>query len=125
MAAPQVSAAAAMILSLGYQPYSALKSMILGGVDLEPSLAGKVSTGGRLNLCKALPGCTGAVAATPAIAAAPLITGVPGYGSTLSCRSFATTSAAPSAATSSRLSRAITAGGVLAGAASAFHDDTT
>jgi subtilisin family serine protease len=59
MASPQVAGAAALILSVSpsLSP-SALKSDILENVDKLPSLAGKVITGGRLDVCKALPGCT-------------------------------------------------------------------
>lgn len=57
MAAPMVSGAAALILSTGYQSVSSLKADILDNVDALPSLAGKVRTGGRLDLCRALPGC--------------------------------------------------------------------
>jgi thermitase len=57
MAAPQVSGAAALILSRGYQSATALKADILGHVDVLPSLAGRVRTGGRLDICKAMPGC--------------------------------------------------------------------
>ena len=58
MASPQVAGAAALILST--QPSlsaTALKADILENVDKLPSLAGKVITGGRLNVCKAIPGC--------------------------------------------------------------------
>ena len=36
---------------------TALKADILDNVDPLPSLSGKVITGGRLDVCKALPGC--------------------------------------------------------------------
>lgn len=60
MAAPFVTGAAALILS-GDATLSTdqLKAAILNGVDPIPSLAGLVRTGGRLDLCRALPGCTG------------------------------------------------------------------
>ena len=57
MAAPQVSGAAALILSTGYRSATELKSMILDNVDPLPSLAGKVRTGGRLDVCSAIPAC--------------------------------------------------------------------
>ena len=57
MAAPQVSGAAALILSTGYRSATELKSMILDNVDPLPSLAGKVRTGGRLDVCNAIPAC--------------------------------------------------------------------
>jgi subtilisin family serine protease len=59
MAAAQVSGAAALILSA--QPSLSageLKSDILGAVDPLPSLTGKVISGGRLDVCKAAPGCS-------------------------------------------------------------------
>ncbi|MDQ6705700.1 MAG: S8 family serine peptidase [Acidobacteriota bacterium] len=83
MAAPQVSGTAALILSLGYQSVSQLRSTILNSVDVLPSLTGLVSTGGRLNVCKAVPGCTSSAMTTPSILSNPVITGIPQYGLTL------------------------------------------
>ncbi|HEX2714661.1 MAG TPA: S8 family serine peptidase, partial [Candidatus Acidoferrales bacterium] len=83
MSSAQVSGAAALILSLGYQSVSNLKAMILSNVDPLPALSSYVATGGRLNVCKAVAGCTSAVTATPAIAGLPVVTGVPQYGSVL------------------------------------------
>jgi subtilisin family serine protease len=62
MAAAQVSGAAALILSVdpSLSP-AALKQDILDNVDPLPALAGKVKSGGRLDVCKALPGCEPAV----------------------------------------------------------------
>jgi subtilisin family serine protease len=61
MAAAQVSGAAALILSVDPSlSATALKADILDNVDSLPSLAGKVRTGGRLDVCKALPGCEAA-----------------------------------------------------------------
>jgi len=58
MAAPQVAGAAALILSVDPNlSATELKADILNNVDRLPSLAGKVTTGGRLDVCKALPGC--------------------------------------------------------------------
>ncbi|MCW3028606.1 MAG: peptidase and in kexin sedolisin, partial [Solirubrobacterales bacterium] len=58
MAAAQVSGAAALILSVAPGlTAEQLKADILNNVDPLPSLAGKVRTGGRLDVCKALPGC--------------------------------------------------------------------
>jgi subtilisin family serine protease len=58
MASPQVAGAAALILSVSPTlTATELKSDILTNVDPLPSLAGKVITGGRLDVCKALPGC--------------------------------------------------------------------
>lgn len=58
MAAAQVSGAAALILSVdpSLSP-AALKADILGSVDRLPSLSEKVITGGRLDVCRAMPGC--------------------------------------------------------------------
>ena len=56
-AAPLVAGAAALALSVQDTSTSALKARILGGIDPLPSLTGKVRTGGRLDLCKAVPGC--------------------------------------------------------------------
>ncbi len=80
MASPQVAGTAALILSLGDQTVSNLRSMILNNVDPLPSLSGVVATGGRLNVCKALPGCQNAVTSTPAGLAAPVTTGLTQYG---------------------------------------------
>ncbi len=62
MAAAQVSGAAALILSAdsSFSPV-ALKQDILDNVDPLFSLSGKVASGGRLDICKALPGCEPAV----------------------------------------------------------------
>src|SRR5712691_8380585 len=57
MATPHVSGAAALILSTGYQSVSTLKSTILDAVDPVASLAGRVTTGGRLDVCNAIPAC--------------------------------------------------------------------
>jgi hypothetical protein len=59
MATPHVSGAAALVLSQGYLSVSALKSKLLSSVDVIPSLSGRTTTGGRLNLCKAITGCGG------------------------------------------------------------------
>jgi len=57
MAAPFVSAAAAMLLAehpgMSYQQ---LRSRLLGGVDRLPALTGEVATGGRLDLLRTLTG---------------------------------------------------------------------
>jgi subtilisin family serine protease len=59
MATPHVSGAAALILSRLALTTAQLKSQILSNVDPIASLAGKTATGGRLNVCKAIPGCGG------------------------------------------------------------------
>jgi subtilisin family serine protease len=57
MATPHVSGAAALVLSTGYQSASALKATILNAVDPVAALAGRVTSGGRLDVCNAIPGC--------------------------------------------------------------------
>jgi subtilisin family serine protease len=57
MASPQVAGAAALILSKASLSTSDLKADILGNVDPLPALSGLVRTGGRLDVCKAMPGC--------------------------------------------------------------------
>jgi large repetitive protein len=57
MATPHVSGAAAVILSSGSYDTASLKNLIIGSVDPLTSLKGKTITGGRLNICKALPKC--------------------------------------------------------------------
>ncbi len=59
MAAPHVSGAAALLFSA--QPgasVAAVRHALLAGVDPDPSLAGKTTTGGRLNAAAALAGST-------------------------------------------------------------------
>jgi hypothetical protein len=58
MATPQVAGAAALILSVepSLSPEE-LKADILSNVDKLPWLSGRVITGGRLDVCRALPGC--------------------------------------------------------------------
>jgi Subtilase family len=58
MASPQVAGTAALILSQQDMPPTALKARILQNVDQLPALASQIRTGGRLNICKALPGCS-------------------------------------------------------------------
>ena len=82
MAAAQVSATAALILSYGYLPVLDLRSTILSNVDPLSSLTGLVATGGRLNACNAVPGCSSSTAA-PNNLVLPAITGVPDFGSIL------------------------------------------
>ena len=79
MAAAQVSGAAALILSRGYQPATDLRRAILDNVDAVPSLAGKVRSGGRLDICAALEGCTEQAeqAETPAPQQTPAPAGEP------------------------------------------------
>jgi thermitase len=81
MASPQVAGTAALILSRGYASVASLITTILNNVDPLPSLSSYVSTGGRLNVCKAVPGCAGALSGTPANSSPPVVSGVPQYGS--------------------------------------------
>ncbi len=83
MAAAEVSGTASLILSLGYQSVSSLKSQILNNVDTLASLNGFVGTSGRLNVCKAVPGCTSDVTAKPGNLGLPAVTGLAQYGSLL------------------------------------------
>ena len=81
MASPQVAGAAALILSV--KPTfttTELKADILNNVDKLPSFEGKVITGGRLDVCKAMPGCTEAL---PVNKTPPTITGSPEQGVSL------------------------------------------
>lgn len=57
MASPQVAGAAALILSVDNMTPTQLKADIDNNVDQLPSLQGLLITGGRLDICKALPGC--------------------------------------------------------------------
>jgi len=78
MATPHVVGAAALILSApgqGLLTVSELKSKILSSVDLLPSLAGLTITGGRLNVCKAIPGCGTLPTPTPTVT--PIATPTP------------------------------------------------
>jgi subtilisin family serine protease/uncharacterized membrane protein len=65
MAAPHVSGAAALVLSVCTLDTDQLKQTLLDSVDLVTSLASKTTTGGRLNVNRALQSCT-APPATPA-----------------------------------------------------------
>jgi subtilisin family serine protease len=72
MATPHVSGAAALVLTVCTLSTSALKQTLLNNADPIPALAGKVSTGGRLNVYRAVHSCAGepstpgfALAATP------------------------------------------------------------
>jgi len=67
MASPQVAGTAALVLARQDMTTTDLKAEILNHVDVLPSLNGLVRTGGRLDVCKALPGCPGApVISSPA-----------------------------------------------------------
>jgi subtilisin family serine protease len=79
MAAAEVSGAAALVLSQGYQTVSDLKSTLLNSVDLLPAFSGVTITGGRLNICKAMAGCS----QVPANETLPTISGSAQLGATL------------------------------------------
>ncbi|HSB12433.1 MAG TPA: S8 family serine peptidase [Blastocatellia bacterium] len=72
MATPHVSGAAALVLSeCPSLDTAALKSNLLANVDPLASLSGKVATGGRLNVNKALLGCGSAPAPDFSLSASP------------------------------------------------------
>ncbi len=84
MAAPQVSGAAALVLSVAPTLTAAqLKSDILEHVDKLPSMEGKVITGGRLDVCKAVPGCEHEITKAPSLEVAPTVSGTAQAGQTL------------------------------------------
>jgi subtilisin family serine protease len=86
MATPHVTGAAALILSApgqGGLTVAQLKSAILNNVDPLPSLAGLTVSGGRLNVCKAIPGCGGPPpppTPTPTLTTTPVPTATPAPG---------------------------------------------
>jgi len=84
MASPQVAGTAALVLSRGYMSATNLRADILNNVDPLPSLNGLVRTGGRLNVCKALPGCSGAPVAPPSNTSLPVVSGRAQVGQVLS-----------------------------------------
>jgi len=71
MASPQVAGTAALVLSRGYMSAPSLRADILNNVDPLPSLNGLVRTGGRLDVCKALPGCSNSPPPPPGPGPAP------------------------------------------------------
>ncbi len=88
MAAPQVSGAAALILSvLPSLTAAELKSRILNSVEKLPSLEGKVETGGILDVCKAIPGCEHEATKVPSPAGVPKLSGTAQSGQTLTATS--------------------------------------
>jgi subtilisin family serine protease len=75
MAAPQVTGAVALLAAA--RPgitVAQVRAAILGSVDVVPSLAGKVATGGRLNIAKAMAslGSLSTVTQPPAVAFTPI-----------------------------------------------------
>jgi Subtilase family/Putative Ig domain len=83
MAAPQVSGAAALILSMGTLTADGMKAAILNNVDVLPSLNGLVQTGGRLNICAAIPTCKTAVPGILTNTTVPVVTSIPQQGGLL------------------------------------------
>ncbi|MGH2871337.1 MAG: S8 family serine peptidase, partial [Solirubrobacteraceae bacterium] len=88
MAAAAVSGAAALILSSDPMSATALKADILDSVDPLPSLSGLVRSGGRLDICKAIPACADQSPppppSPPSSAALPVVSGTASVGQTLS-----------------------------------------
>lgn len=76
MASPQVAGAAALILGVQDMSPVQLKADILNAVDQLPSLSGLLITGGRLNICRALPGC---ILPTPTPTPTPTLTPTPSF----------------------------------------------
>jgi serine protease len=83
MASPQVAGAAALILSVGDLSTAALKAQILNNVDPVPALTGLVRTGGRLDICKAIPACAADPPPASVNSTPPPITGQPQQAQTL------------------------------------------
>jgi subtilisin family serine protease len=75
MASPQVAGAAALILSAGDLSTAALRAQILNNVDSVRALTGLVRTGGRLDICKAIPACAPVDSTPPTITGQPRPTG--------------------------------------------------
>ena len=122
MSAAEVSGAAALLLSANDQPATTLRGTILQGVDVLPSLAGLVATGGRLNVCNALPGCAGT--ATTTTSTTTTITAPPSTASTTTATTAippppTTTTTVPPGAIALRQSNA-TAGSSTPSVTSAF-----
>ena len=86
MAAPQVSGAAALILSVAPSlTVEQLKKDIIEHVDRLPPLEGEhgVESKGRLDVCKALPGCEKEIVGPPVLEKKPTVTGTAQAGKTL------------------------------------------
>jgi subtilisin family serine protease len=79
MAAAQVSGAAGLILSADSLSTTALKADILDNVDPVAALSGLVRTGGRLDICSAIPGCV----SRPTPSSLPVVSGAPQQGQTV------------------------------------------
>ncbi|HEY5188291.1 MAG TPA: S8 family peptidase [Solirubrobacteraceae bacterium] len=89
MASAQVSGAAALVLSVQDFTPTALKADILNTVDPIPALSGLVRTGGRLDVCAAMPGCASGPPApvVPVSTGVPVVSGTPQVGLLLSAGS--------------------------------------
>jgi subtilisin family serine protease len=85
MASPQVAGAAALILSVA-PTFTAtqLKEDLEKNVDKLPSLSGRIITGGRLDVCKAMPGCEAEITAPPTNTSPPTLSGTAQPGQALS-----------------------------------------
>ena len=83
MATPHVSGAAALLLSQNAALTTAqLKDAILKNVDPIPSLTGRTVTGGRLNVCRAMPTCVLSGVQDFSLGTSPSTLTVPNTGST-------------------------------------------
>ncbi len=105
MSAAEVSGAAALILSTGYQSATTLRTTILNSVDVLASLSGLVQTSGRLNICNALPGCTpNSTTTSTSTTSTPTTTTTPPAPTTTTTTT--TTTAAPTTSTSTTTTNA-------------------
>ncbi|HEY9285045.1 MAG TPA: S8 family peptidase [Pyrinomonadaceae bacterium] len=77
MATPQVSGAAALVLSRCALDTAGLKAALLGNVDSVAALSAVTVTGGRLNVGKALSSCAATTTPTPTPTPAPTPTATP------------------------------------------------
>ena len=73
MATPHVSGAAALVLSKCTADPATLRALLIGNTDPVPALAGRTTTGGRLNVARALAACS-APAPPPPVTAPPTAT---------------------------------------------------
>jgi subtilisin family serine protease len=119
MATPHVTGAAALLLSRGSLSAADVKTAILDGVDVLPSLSGKVGTSGRLNLVGML-----GDAAPPGLPGAPTLAGAAGDASV--DLGWTTPDEGASSIVGYRLYRGIASGGETLltelGPVATFHD---
>lgn len=118
MATPHVTGAAALVLSSCTLDTAALKDALLSTVDLVPALSSLVSTGGRLNVGRAIRSC-----ATSGIPASPAsVVAMSGDGA------ISITWRPSAGATSYNVKRSVTRGGpyatIASGRTSAFYVDS-